>query len=343
MRKTLLLALVVLVSLGLSLLVLEWIYRSQLVDTYRPELHAFNPAPMTAQDGKPTLLVMGDSFTAGRTSYAGILQDAVQEWRVMNAAVSGTGVLQALYMAPNRFAQFHPSIFLYQVYVGNDLFDIRYPTNWRTISPVRNAYWFLANHLRVVGYLNYRLRQVKETLMSSQRHALSPRVATAAAAAAEDTAAFSVDHYNARVKIYVRAEPSLVEDAILVQGRRQQDYAIFLEKLERLLAYCKQKVCRAYILVIPHVCQVDEAYLTYMRQLGARFTTPAALRLPEYPFLVGLRERFASWSHVHILNPLDMLREVHVQQAVYYTNDEHLNSGGQQALAAWLVQQLHMQ
>jgi len=55
MRKTLLLALVVLVSLGLSLLVLEWIYRSQLVDTYRPELHAFNPAPMTAQDGKPTL------------------------------------------------------------------------------------------------------------------------------------------------------------------------------------------------------------------------------------------------------------------------------------------------
>ena len=120
MRKTLLLALVVLVSLGLSLLVLEWIYRSQLVDTYRPELHTFNPAPVTTQDGKPTLLVMGDSFTAGRTSYAGILQDAVREWRVMNAAVSGTGVLQALYMAPNRFAQFHPSIFLYQVYVGND-------------------------------------------------------------------------------------------------------------------------------------------------------------------------------------------------------------------------------
>ena len=126
MRKMLLLPLMVLVSLGLALLVLEWLYRSQLVDTYRPELHTFNPPQVLASHAKPTFLVMGDSFTASRTSYAGILQDTLQEWRVINAAVSGTGVLQALYMAPKRFAQFHPSLFLYQVYVGNDLFDIRY-------------------------------------------------------------------------------------------------------------------------------------------------------------------------------------------------------------------------
>ena len=170
MRKTLLLALMVLVSLGLALLGLEWLYRLQLVDTYRPELHTFNPAQVLAPNARPTLLVMGDSFTASRTSYAGILQDTLQEWRVINAAVSGTGVLQALYMAPQRFAQFHPSIFLYQVYVGNDLFDIRYPTNWRTISLVRNVYWFLASHLRIIGYLNYRLRQVKETRTSHQGH-----------------------------------------------------------------------------------------------------------------------------------------------------------------------------
>ncbi len=42
MRKTLLLPLMVLVSLGLALLVLEWLYRLQLVDTYRPELHTLN-------------------------------------------------------------------------------------------------------------------------------------------------------------------------------------------------------------------------------------------------------------------------------------------------------------
>src|SRR5215813_4186740 len=66
MRKTLLLPLMVLVSLGLALLVLEWVYRLQLVDTYRPELHTFNPPRMLTRDDKPTLLVMGDSFTADR-------------------------------------------------------------------------------------------------------------------------------------------------------------------------------------------------------------------------------------------------------------------------------------
>jgi hypothetical protein len=297
---------------------------------------------MLTLDDRPTLLVMGDSFTAGRTSYAGILQDTLQEWRVINAAVSGTGVLQALYMASNRFAQFHPSIFLYQVYVGNDLFDIRYPTNWRTLSPVRNLYWFFANHLRVVGYLNYRLRQVKETLTSHQHQAFSRAGTAVAASAAEDTGAFSVEHYDTRVKLYMRAEPSLIEDSILVQGNRQHDYTIFLESLTQLLTYCKPVVCHAGILVMPHVCQVDAAYLTYMSQLGAHFTTPAALGLPEYPFLVRLRERFTAWPNVHIVNPLSRLREVHAQQAVYDANDEHLSPAGQQAIAALLRQRLHL-
>jgi hypothetical protein len=333
----------VLVSLGLALLVLEGLYRLQLVDTYRPELHAFNPPQVLISNDQPTLLVMGDSFTAGRTSYAGILQDTLREWRVINAAVSGTGVLQALYMAPKRFAQFHPAIFLYQVYVGNDLFDIRYPLNWRTISLGRNVYWFLANRLRVLGYLNYRLRQVKEAFTLRQRHALSLVDTVVAASAPTDTSVFSVAHYDSRVKLYVRAEPALIEDAILVQGQRQHDYAVFLERLAQLLTYCKPAACRAYILVMPHVCQVDAAYLTYLSQLGAHFTAPAALRLPEYPFLVRLREHFTAWSNVHIVNPLPRLRQAQARQAVYYANDEHLSPAGQQAIAALLQQQLHLQ
>jgi hypothetical protein len=140
----------------------------------------------------------------------------------------------------------------------------------------------------------------------------------------------------------MRAEPSLIEDSMLVQGNRQHDYAIFLESLAQLLTYCKPAVCRAYILVMPHVCQVDVASLIYMHQLGARFTAPAALGLPEYPFLVRLRERFTTWPNVHIVNPLSKLREVHAQQAVYNANDEHLNAAGQQAIAALLRQQLHL-
>jgi hypothetical protein len=141
----------------------------------------------------------------------------------------------------------------------------------------------------------------------------------------------------------MRAEPSLLEDSVLVQGSRQQDYATFLENLARLLRYCKSDVCRAYILVIPHVCQVDTAYLTYMSQLGAHFTTPAALRLPEYPFLARLREHFAAWPNVRVISPLPRLREVQARQAVYHVNDEHLNPLGQRELAALLQQQLHLQ
>ena len=93
---------------------------------------------------------------------------------------------------------------------------------------------------------------------------------------------------------------------------------------------------------MPHVCQVEAAYLTYLSQLGARFTTPAALGLPEYPFLVRLREHVTAWPNVDVVNPLPRLRQAHAQQAVYYANDEHLNPAGQQEIAALLRQQLHL-
>ena len=89
-------------------------------------------------------------------------------------------------MAPQRFAQFHPSIFLYQVYVGNDLFDIRYPTNWRTISRCEMCIGSSPT-IRIIGYLNYRLRQVKETRTSRQGHILSLAGTAVAASAARDT------------------------------------------------------------------------------------------------------------------------------------------------------------
>ena len=44
MRKLCVLALLVLVNLCIPLLILEWVYRTQIVDTYRLELHALNPA-----------------------------------------------------------------------------------------------------------------------------------------------------------------------------------------------------------------------------------------------------------------------------------------------------------
>jgi hypothetical protein len=339
--KKLLLAITVLVSVSFALLAVEWLYRLQLIDTYRPELRSANPAGVLEYRDQPTLLVLGDSFSVGRTSYVGILQNSLREWQVVNGAVSGTGVLQALYMAPGRFARFHPSVFVYQVYVGNDLFDLRYPVNWETTSLARNAYWFLANHFRVLSYLNYRLRRPQEAPAASQRTTGS-LLETEVAAAAEDTDGFSVERYDERVKLYLRAEPGLIEDSILVRGGRQRDYGMFLDRLSELLAYCKPGWCRAYVLVIPHVSQVDASYLTYFRRLGARFTNPDALRRAEYPFVVHLRARLVGSPNVKVVDPLPDLREAQLRVAMYYATDEHLTPAGQQMLAGVLTEQLHL-
>lgn len=338
MRRLLSLPLLVLTSLAVGLLLIEGIYRWQLVDMYTAELHTFNPVQALQTRDKPSILIMGDSFTAGRTSYASLVQEMLQEWRVVNAGVSGTGVLQALYMAPQRFATFRPSLFVYQVYVGNDLFDLRYPTSGPAIAPLRKIYWWTANHLRVVSYLNYRLRQFQETWFVPPP--LPSPSGSHAGASPTSPETFNVAHYDSRTKLYFQAEPGLLEDTILVQGARQQDYALFLRQLTSLVQHCVPGVCRAMILVIPHVCQVDPAFMAYMRQLGARLTTPARLSNPDYPFLTRLREHFRAWPHVTMLNPLPMLRDAQAQQAVYYVHDEHLNPYGQQRLATWLAPQL---
>jgi len=334
LKRTLVRTLTFSLSVVAALLVLEVLYRSQLVDTYQPELRALNSPLVLASGKKPTILVMGDSFTARRDSYAAMLRDTLQDWRVVNSAVSGTGVLQALSMAPRRFDRFEPSIFVYQVYVGNDLFDIRYPVNWRSVSAARNLYWLLANHLRVVGYMNYRLGQLREPATTS------PNAPPGAAATTETAEAFAVERYDPRVKAYLRAEPSLLEDSILVQEGRQHDYAVFLDRLSRLLAYCRPEECRAYVLVVPHASQVDERYVTEMTRLGARFTNPALLRTLEYPFLVHLRERFGGSSNVRVVNPLGRLREAQARQAVFNANDEHLNPAGQREIAAIIRQEI---
>jgi len=332
MRRVLVLAGVALVSVCLSLLALELVYRTQVVDTYGPELRAFNPPEVLTADGRPALLAMGDSFTAGHASYTGILQDRLRDWRVINSGIGGTGILQALYTVRNRFARFRPTVFVYQIYVGNDLFDIRYPVNWHAISPTRNAYWLVANHLRVVGFLNYRLGQVRGTL--------SPDDASAAHGDPAAEAPFETDRYDARVRTYLRAEPSLFEDSILVRGRRREDYAVLLHGLDELVGYCRPDACRAYLLVVPQVSQVEDEYVAHLSEMGARFTRPVALHRAGYPFVRRLREHFLHRPDVRVLDPLPALRRAAAEGPVYYANDEHLNPHGQRVVADFLVERL---
>ena len=140
----------ILFCLLFSLLTFEFIYRSQIIDTYTPELKAYNyDKILNDENNMKSILIMGDSFTAGKNNYPYYMQNSFQDWRIINSGVSGTGVIQTLIIAPKRLKRFKPSIFIYQIYVGNDLFDITYPVNWKTISFFRNTYWSLSNYFRV--------------------------------------------------------------------------------------------------------------------------------------------------------------------------------------------------
>jgi hypothetical protein len=323
-----------------SLAALEGLYRWQVVDAYWPELRGLNAPEDLVADGRRTVLIMGDSFTASPGSYVGILKQTFPRLRIINGGVSGTGVIQTELMAPRRFHVFQPSIFIYQSYVGNDLLDIRYPVNWAALSVGRNLYWLVANQLRSISYVNYRLGQIGQAGHRGAGPAAGP--AGSPGPAARTTEAFARERYDARVKLYVMADPSLVEDSILVTARRQRDYDTHLGGVGRLLAHCKPERCQAYLLVIPHASQVDVGYLSRMRRLGATFTEPERLRAAEYPFLVGIRSKFATWPHVHVLNPLPVLREANQKAPVYFANDEHLNSVGQETIAAFLARELDL-
>jgi hypothetical protein len=321
----------------LSLLTVETIYRLQLIDAYSPELRAFTPPDNLAADGRPAILIMGDSFTVGRRNYPTMLQDSLPSLRVINAGLGGTGIVHALVIAAERFRTFKPALFVYQVYVGNDLSDIRHPTNWRELSLLRNLYWLASNHLRSIDYINYRLGQIVQ----------------ARAAPADDhlpgmepipgsIGAFQAEQYDGRVKLLLRAEPALLEETILIKGRRQADYDVFLASLERLISLCKPTECQAYVLVIPHVCQVDKRYIGYMRQLGAIFSEPQRIGDTDYPFVAGIEAKFTGQSHVAVLNPLATLKEANRETPIYFSNDEHLTPAGQKAIAALLLEQLEI-
>lgn len=320
------------------LLVFEFMYRLQIIDTYYPELVAYNSDNnLKNRDKMKTILIMGDSFTAGQYNYPFFMQSELKNWRIINSGVSGTGVIQASIIASKRFKEFKPSIFIYQIYVGNDLFDITYPVNWETISFIRNAYWAVSNYFRSISFLNYRLGQMSVKKSNKNEDELKQIYKR------NITDDFSVKKYNEREGVYIKAEPLILENQIMVKGKRKKDFDVFIRKLKELISYCKPGVCKSYILVIPHACQVDEHYLENMRRLGSVFSETEQILKDEYPFIVQIQQEFKRNSHVHVLNPIQILKDHENDgKPMYFQNDCHLNQNGQKVIAEYILREINL-
>jgi hypothetical protein len=299
---------------------LELFYRNQWIDTYRRELRALNP-DLDQPSTRKKVLVMGDSFSAAPNSWVNVLRNRHPELQFINSSVPGTTIFQANLMLAGRLAQFHPDLLIYQVYVGNDLFDLRYPLNWGEISLGRNLYWWAANHWRSLGWLNYALGQFK-------REIAAPDFAQGKV----DEGEFDPAKYSERERLYLQAEPGLLAGEVLLEGDRagdMEDYAVYMREF---IETARLAQVPTVLLVLPHCAQVHERYGARMKQVGALGMAAPQFYNPDFPFM----QKINSLCHSSTLsiNALPSLREYEKANCpMYYLHDGHLNDAGQVVVA----------
>jgi hypothetical protein len=327
----------------LAVVAAETVYRLQIIDTYKLALRARNSREDLEDDsGRPTLLVFGDSFSMCDGNWVDRLRDAQDQYRVINGAISGTGIKQAGVIAPGRIKRFKPSLFIYQIYVGNDLYDIRYPVNWNTLTPIRNAYWTAADRLYCLSYLNWRLGQLLGSPLSNLDRNRKIGTLNHKSQIGKARMPFSPERYGTRVKLEYLAEPRLIENSALLRGGREKDFGRLLKNLHRILGLLPEG-CSAVVIVIPHCAQVMPQYLENMKMVGAEFTDEKAVLAEESPFVARLRAYLAEEEDgdVRVLDLLPGLRDAEeAGGAVYFPNDLHLNERGQEVVARTVLDAL---
>jgi len=302
----------------------------QLVDTYSAELKSFNPEETLAGSrGNKTILVMGDSFTA-YGGYIDFLREKLPGYRVINSAVPGTGIVQARIISKRRFSSFRPDIFIYQVYVGNDMLNIEYPLNWGNVPFSVNLYHLLENRFRGLSFINYKLGQVP---------ALRRLVENNTSKKGEF---FDPGLYSAREKRYICAEPSYIYESVMPRNKYSNLFHLFKKQINLMVSNRLLKDTHIIILVVPHASQVSQRYYSRFLQLGAKFNAAFSdFSIDEYPFYSQLKDAFSNRQNIRVVNALPYLKDSENKgKIVFCENDEHLNSEGQKIIGQLLLDEI---
>jgi len=312
-----------------AVFLLEICFRFQLVDFYANEWELLNT---DRKAGKTKVLVGGDSFSATQNSYVAQLRQLHPTWVIANAAVPGTGPVEAGILLPQRIQSEQPDLFIYQLYVGNDLLDIDHPVNWKELGWARNVYWSMTDYVRSMGFVNYRLGQFRRSFYDDAPTEGNPQL----------TNTFSPEKYYKRAQLLFQAEPQLIDNSALLQNGREISFQTVQSEVEDLIE-CLPENTPVIILVIPHCAQVNEQYQQNMTALGAKINNSTDLLQVHYPFVEELEKKFAEQPLIHIANPLATLRKADWEQgAVYYANDPHLSPLGQEIIATFLSRKLNV-
>jgi len=332
-HRVMALVIVNLVVFTVAAVLIEAAYRGQWIDFHHADLAAFNPPGALDESSKPTILAMGDSFTAGRDNWPIHLQYLLGSGiRVVNSGVGGSTIRQMRAMIDGRMRRFQPQWVICQIYTGNDLSDFHHPSEAGTISPLRRLYW-LATDGGVMSpwFVNTRLRLAADRL--APIHRMPPAERTRIIREME-ARPFSVDDYSPRSRMLLAASPTLISDQIGVTGEMDAAWSDYRENLVKLIQSCASHGVALTLMVVPHCTQVSPVYGERFELLGARFPDPTLLESDEYPFVLHLCETAAGYPGVDVLNVLPTLRRTEAAgENLFFSNDPHLTHAGRQVLA----------
>jgi hypothetical protein len=296
-------------------LLLELSYRFYVIDFYASEFTALNPVSVSDANEKPTVLFLGDSFTANVDSYVGKLRNKLS-FNLINGAISGTGVMEASFVAPSRIDEFEPDILVYQIYVGNDLLDIKHRSTGDTPF-LRQVYHSLSDKFRVLKFLNYRLAQVRFGFYNDLNSPL-----------AQTDKPFSPDSYSARQKLIFQAEPNHLENILELKNGRDAEVKILIKRVAQIRNQLDERA-KLILLLIPHCSLINSTYHKRMSTLGSK-----SKEITNDLFYSTLSSEFPD---VDILDVRSLFRsQDSTGHRLYYENDPHLNNLGQTVLAKFM-------
>ncbi|MEP0262738.1 hypothetical protein [Dokdonia sp.] len=304
----------------ITLLLFEVVYRYGVIDFYKAEIEALN-SKNTIESDSIDYLVFGDSFSTPTNNYVDRLQKKHPEISFLNLGISGTGIKQVNTFARKKIKKYNPKHIIYQVYIGNDLLDVKHLSNWKDLSVTRNVYWGITNYISSGVYINQRLKGFSSNKIDTR--ALKKEV-------------FSVPLYTKRQRMLFKADSDYLYNTITLQDDFMDRYDSWKKAMTSFLEIVPSDVTVSVVFV-PHCAQVNNQYYTNMLELGAQFKNKENTQENNYVFYAKAVKDFQAFTHVSFYNPIKYLKQKDAPlNRLYYNNDPHFNDQGQKAIYEFL-------
>lgn len=304
----------------LTISLFELVFRFYLIDFYKNTFIALNGQEIL-KTKKVDFLIFGDSFSALKNGYVDHLKSTFPNKTFINLSVPGIGIKQVNGYAENKIKTYNPDIIIYQVYVGNDLLDIKNLSNWSELSFSRNLYWQFSNYYLSLRYLNQSMSIFRQNLSVKELN-LDKQ--------------FSNELYNKRELMFFKADQQFLENTITLKADFKQRYNQWKNALNDFLENIPTDK-KVYIVFVPHCAQINEFYWDNMIKIGAHFSSQNEIINANYSFFENAKNDFKNYKNVSFFNPINYLQEKDKENyRLYYQNDPHFNKNGQQELANYI-------